>query len=570
MSKVLSREKKNLHVQLDLFHKNVLLDFLVRYPWSDMYFLRAFIKKPELILEQNYSLIRNIEIKGIGKCFSINNETLNLVPGIWRFRIARAFSLNIFGPEVVFKGASPGPIADAELWFKENYFRIWVDMGGVAPESLRFVTNPPKDLGPNIYDIVVTMKKERVDYLSTQISMYFKHNDVKIFVFGEMKPETIHIFKTANTVNVWQGYSADHIDNFIKSRRSKSTHRLSVCKLAIKMSDTDWAALIGVGNNPTFSLEELSFALAENTDLIKRYGKSLNFLLENGLIQVKRKNNNRLLLSPTGIEMISMYWGVDQEMMAKFNPWPIKKNEKGVHRYSLGWADNIPEHTELTRRFVLSMIDCARRVTNNTGGINTNLVTIVGNRIIYKDEKNDLSYVIPDGIVDISIFERVNDNKVSSGNRVVFTTRAFIEIDRASKSKSCLEEKIGRLSRAFKSFKNKPTLLWVVDTDDPGREYLVIKELQEYPHIPAWTTTVQRMTVDPKSEWWFVNPNTVYELPVASHGGMNPWQRIWFSNQDTSLSYKPLFNISPWENVSKVIEKDFLICELQNRRPGFM
>ena len=88
--------------------------------------------------------------------------------------------MTLFGADPVYKGRSPGILADMELWFSNVFYRIWVDMGGLAPESLRFITNPPDNFQPNIIDIVVTLDQKRIELLSTQIRLHFKQNNVSI------------------------------------------------------------------------------------------------------------------------------------------------------------------------------------------------------------------------------------------------------------------------------------------------------------------------------------------------------------------------------------------------------
>ena len=127
------------------------------------------------------------------------------------------------------------------------------------------------------------------------------------------------------------------------------------------------------------------------------------------------------------------------------------------------------------------------------------------------------------------------------------------------------------MADAYLSQKEKPVLLWIVDdSTDIGREYCVIKELQKYPQINAWTTTTSRLKLSKDDDWFIYNPTIGYDIDFSSYGGMAPLNPIWFSNQDVNLKHKYLFNVSPWINGVKRKTSEFLISDLKIRRPGFM
>ena len=247
----------------------------------------------------------------------------------------------------------------------------------------------------------------------------------------------------------------------------------------------------------------------------------------------------------------------------------MKKHDKKGWAYSTGWAKNIPEHTNITRLFVVSLIDGARRLSNTSGGCTVELVTIIGNRMIYKDKEGKLKHVIPDAVLNIGIW---SENEIKGlPHKILINTRAIVEIDRSTERQIILEDKIARLADAYLAQKEKPVLLWVVDDSvDIGREYCVIKELHKFPQINAWTTTISRLKLSSNDDWFIYNPTVGYEIGFSSYEGMSPLRPIWFSNQTASLKYQYLFNLSPWVNGMRMKSSDFLISDYRMRRPGFM
>ena len=557
--------------QTDLFGKELIVSFLERHPWSDMHFLKTIMKYPDSLLKDNKEFIKYLYLdKQIGICFANKEETYCLVPGIWRFRLARAASLILFGADPVYKGRSPGIQADLELWFSNTFYRIWVDMGGLAPESLHFITNPPDNFQPNITDIVVTLDQKRIELLSTQIQLHFKHNNVSILLFGGKEFHKVYISNKNGPRSIFTGYSEEEISRYLDNRRAQSTRADNLGKIASQLSDNNWSTLIMVGNNPTFTMEELAFIFSKaDTKEIQDIFVSLKKLFDKKLLTYTNKTDHRVIVSPYGLDLLSRYWGVSLEYLAKYNPWPMKNKQKGGWSYSTGWANNIPEHTNITRLFVISLIDNARRLSNSSGGCFVELVTIIGNRMIYKDKEGKLKHVIPDAVLNLSIW---SENEVQGlPNKVLIKTRAIVEIDRSTERIVLLEDKIARLADAYLAQKEKPVLLWIVDDSaDIGREYCVIKELQKYPQINAWTTTTSRLILSRDHDWFIYNPTIGYEIDFSSYGGMSPLRPIWFNNQDLSLKYKNLFNLSPWINGVKMKKSEFLISDLNIRRPGFM
>ena len=557
--------------QTDFFGKELIVSFLERHPWSDLHFLKTIMKYPDSLLNENKEFIKYLYLdKEIGICFASKEETYCLVPGVWRYRLARAAALTLFGADPVYKGRSPGILADMELWFSNVFYRIWVDMGGLAPESLRFITNPPDNFQPNIIDIVVTLDQKRIELLSTQIRLHFKQNNVSILLFGSKEFRKVYLSNNNGQRSNFKGYTDEEIDRNIDKRRVPSTRANNLGKIASQLSDDNWSTLIMVGNNPTFTMEELAFIFSKgNTKEIHNIFLSLQKLLEKNLLSFTNKSDHRVIVSPYGLDLLSRYWGVPLEHLAKYNPWPMKNKQKWGWSYSTGWANNIPEHTNITRLIVISLIDNSRRLSNSSGGCNVELVTIIGNRMIYQDKEGKLKHVIPDAVLNISIW---SENEIKGQPpKALLNSRVIVEIDRSTERIVLLEDKISRLADAYLSQKEKPVLLWIVDdSTDIGREYCVIKELQKYPQINAWTTTTSRLKLSKDDDWFIYNPTIGYDIDFSSYGGMAPLRPIWFSNQDANLKHKYLFNVSPWINGVKMKTSEFLISDLKIRRPGFM
>ncbi len=74
--------------------------------------------------------------------------------------------------------------ADGEFCWQDGagtqWWRIWVDIGGCAPEALPFIVRPPKAYGKQVRDVVPTSDLHRLDLLAAQI----EHNwSGKLFLF---------------------------------------------------------------------------------------------------------------------------------------------------------------------------------------------------------------------------------------------------------------------------------------------------------------------------------------------------------------------------------------------------
>lgn len=150
-----------------------LNETVMRYPWIDESLLSMFFTPDHLAqLEKNSgNSIQTAIVPEIGKCYALAIESPKTAFGLWRFRTARYFAFNIMGADAIHTGFSPTPNADGEFGWKKTWSRVWVDLGGIAPEALGFIRKPPTTFGPDVKDIIVTLDSNRIQTLAAQVAL---------------------------------------------------------------------------------------------------------------------------------------------------------------------------------------------------------------------------------------------------------------------------------------------------------------------------------------------------------------------------------------------------------------
>ena len=123
----------------------LLSGFLRRHPFSSRTFLESVFGEGVLrvLLENESGQLREVDIPDLGPCCTLKDEPNASILGVHRREMARWFALTRIGSDAVRSGLSPGLEADGEFYWQDGaetqWWRIWVDIGGCAPEALSLI-----------------------------------------------------------------------------------------------------------------------------------------------------------------------------------------------------------------------------------------------------------------------------------------------------------------------------------------------------------------------------------------------------------------------------------------------
>jgi len=358
----------------------------LRHPFSSRSLLENVFGEGVLrvLLEKEAGQFREIDIPDLGPCYALKDEPNASILGVHRREVARWFVLSRIGSDAVRSGLSPGLEADGEFCWQDGagtqWWRIWVDIGGCAPEALPFIVRAPKVFGEQVRDVVLTSDLHRLDLLAAQIEHNWNSKqDVHLWVSDSEAQRTARP-RVGKKLRKWTRHSDKDIKKHIRKRM----------------------------NNPLFTTFELAYLHDDTLRAVRKELFRLQQLGALGLIKTADDvgprciHEGRKILTWRGIELLAEYWGTSIDVMQRLHPWPQKKDVKGMGHveYATRWASKTGMHQHLTREFALALLGGARRVSNGRGEVRIRIDTTIASRIAFKIEpaagETSVSWVVPD------------------------------------------------------------------------------------------------------------------------------------------------------------------------------
>lgn len=504
-----------------------------------------------------------VNVKGRGICLAERSEPMSTLMNLDRAEMARWYALRVMGKEAVVASLAPGFEADGEFLWREGWWRVWVDLGGCAPEALGFVQSPPREFGEEVQDLIVTADANRMDSLARQVQLRWGGGK-KVFVVhagGQMhrvaRPRALLAQR-----KVWKPYGQDELATHIRERRRGRHKQSLMASVAKDMDELDWGLLVEAGNLPVMTRYELAYLQSDVVESVREVIERLDALEAAGLLETVRSPaardqlEKRKVLTTLGLEMLAAHWGTTVYNMVRMHPWPqVVDGERKRPAYGVAWLGNFGEHHRLVRQFVLALVHGARCVSNNIGEAQVKVVTTIGSRLLYRDRRKGAEkqsgVVKPDALVWARIEQRGWMDGDASAAKTLCEKTLWVEVDRGTASKAKLAAKLDGYAAIWPSVQDmKPALVWLVD-GRPSREVEIIKLMQER-GIDGWSVLKERLVLAENDEWW-----TRY-LPAArgggglkvglryeDFGGMAPWRQIW--NATSGWGAKPLLGVQPWK-----------------------
>jgi hypothetical protein len=544
---------------------DALPDFLRRHPFVSQQVLESVFGERGLriFMSQCQMSIRRVNLPGLGSCFAEEREPGATLIGNRRREIARRFAAQVFGAASLSGGISPG--IEADLGFPWNrgrsalWWRVWVDLGGCAPEALRFIAEPPGRCGSGVRDLILTTDPQRLELLAPQIEgRWGGKQPIHLISLESLSHRTVAP-RASNEGAAWIPPDEDQIQALICARQRGSHHRSRLAKAIHHLSGDDWSLLAMVGDHPLFTPIELSSVGSGNSRALVADLGRLAGLERLGLIESARDLGpsalieGRKLLTWRGLGLLAGHWGSSSELMRRFHPWPQVQDQSGRVVYSTGWLRTQDEHQRLVRQFGLALVDGARRVSNSRGGVKVALETTIAARISYRlhntDAAKSVSWVAPDARACVRFWrvERGDGRRSNARNLERFTL--WVEVDRGTIPVNRLGDRMDRYVSALNAMRARnPALIWVID-GSPYREKQIL-DLMKARDIDGWTVLLERLILPKEDRWWLLHPyfsisrESRVGLPHEAIGGMSPWRPVWHSCADARL--RPLLGLEPW------------------------
>jgi hypothetical protein len=517
----------------------------------------------QAMVEESRRWLKVVEVKGLGACYADQEEPMASLMDVRRAELARRFGLRAMGKGALFASLAPGFEADGEFFWMDHWWRVWVDPGGCAPEALRFVQTPPREFGPEVRDLILTVDGSRLDSLASQVELRWGGGrKVHVMHATSDRHRVARPGTKATSTRVWKPYRREDVEACVRSRQRGARKRSLLAGVAMDLDEKDWGLLVEAGNIPMMTRYELAYLQTDDVAEMKEALERLGALERAGLLETAKsviaqdRLENRKVLTSMGLELLAAHWGTTITNMVRMHPWPqIVDRETGRPRYGLAWLGNFGDHYRLVRQFGLALVSGARCVSNAMGEVEARLVTTIGSRLLYRTRKekgrgNRAGVVMPDGLVWARITQRGWIDGVVSAPKPVCEHTLWLEVDRSTMSLARVAEKLDGYARIWASLKSsKPVLVWVIE-GLPSREVRVLAMMKER-GIDGWAATLERLRLPKDDAWWLVNAAAAGGAGRArvgvSHesvGGMAPWREIWKAVDDPQE--KPLLGHQPW------------------------
>jgi len=446
---------------------------------------------------------------------------------------------------------------------KEHKFwiRIWVDHGGAGVEALPFIHPRPARFAPNLVDLILTTSLERAEMVRRQLLSHWKRGKGSALIYARREGEYLRLGSheaSSSRRPTGKPLEAKEVKNRLAQLRWKRLENRrreqNVGMVFLDLKEVDFDLLKYVGDNPLFSTEELATLVSHSvtgrwesgaspTSVMKKARQRFTALEEKELIERAAPPLLGKKLSALGMEVLAKYWGVSQEHMRRFHPWPQKRKGGNVV-YSEKALTHIKHHTRGVQRFVFGLLDNAWRLHKPYGGVDVYLETVIGKRIYFKDlSTGGYDFLIPDAVIDLSFWRRAwRDGKVGEDKNYFSGSQLFLEVDRATNPITRLEERIHKYGKIWRKLSGNPAQAWVID-GSPWREKEVL-EMMEEAGINGWTVLAERLQLDRDDSWWERFSHRAGALPYDKHGGAAPLREIWRNTKDYKRHH--LLGHAPW------------------------
>lgn len=544
-----------------------LIRFLDQYPFCSRLFIEKVLGKltVDYVLEESGIKFQKVHMGDNGILYANKGEPKQTILDTGRLKIARSFALSVMGDVPVICGLSPGPDADGEFLWDEWWWRIWVDIGGCAPEALGFIRHPPDRHSEKVRDIVLTTQAGRMNALAKQIEMnWMGGRGVFVWLLGTKEYRHVTTRRRASATRAWKPYEKKDIEEYLALRKKGNKGKSYLAGIAVKLKKRDWELLIEIGDNPLFSVYELAYLGSDKQKEMEKTCERVMHLSNLGLIKTAKTSQpkdlieGRKVLTSKALELIAGYWGATLEDLRKFHPWPQARVRKGRTRrnYSTEWLSRLAEHQALVRKFTLALLHGARCVSNSIGGVDVEIESTVGDRMLYEEivpgRKKKLRWVSPDARVVVGIWRKGwLDGDVTAHEIPVVEKTLLIEVDRNQMSARRLHERVAKYKTIWSAMKGwSPVLVWVIE-GTPYREKIIL-EMMRKAGIKGWTVLVERLVIPEDDVWWMINVPVQLNsrgltkgLSYESIGGMAPWREVWDSTGGNGR--QSLLGTTPWK-----------------------
>ncbi len=554
-----------------------LAETLRRHPFSSRPLLGSVFGEGRLdaLLKKEMDQLCEIQVAELGPCYAERREPKASLLGLARHHLAREHALGLMGAEAWLRGASPGPGADGEFFWRDRWWRVWVDLGACALEALRFVAEPPRSFRGGVRDIILVTRADRLEQLARLVERSWSAQSRRVNMFclegnsaGESGPVVEHRSlrpQRRALARTWKAPTSRGLQRHCRDRQDGSRHWSLLGEIARQLDDETWDLLGRVGSNPLMSARELAATVSPSATRQRKILGKLKRLDELKLVETPLTEppevilEERKTLTWRGVELLAHRAGTTVETLRRRQPWPLRRDarKKGKTVYSLRWLRLQSAHQKRTRQFALATLEGARRVSRETGGAEVEIITTIGGRMAYENRElggTGVEFVAPDAVMTAELWKAPWLEGRLGPRRKIRGSTFLVEIDRSTMSAQRLAERMDRYEQAWRGMEEmNPALVWVIN-GTPFREAQILSLMRER-KLSGWTTTLERLVLPEGDPWWLKNPlaervgsGPLAGLSPSEFGHLCPWRRIW--HEPTRPEYRPLLGCELWKGAA--------------------